>query len=231
VLGEEAIVDEYSLAETPSNLTPIEGAAIWMQYMTAYGAIILIAKCGKGDAVIIPAASSSVSIAAIQLVKDVGGVAIATTRTSKKKYELLALGADHVIATEEEDLPKKVAEYTGGKGARIIFDPVGGPYAETLAQAAGQNSTYFVYGGLSGQPTPFPMRVSITMGMVMRAYTLMSIRSNPDLLKAAKQYISERLHDGRLKPVIAKTFRFAQSREAYEYLESNQQIGKVIITL
>jgi NADPH:quinone reductase-like Zn-dependent oxidoreductase len=231
VLGEEAIVEAYSLAESPSHLTPVEGAAVWMQYITAYGAIILIGKCAKGDVVIIPAASSSVGIAAIQLVKDVGGIAIAATRTSKKKYELLALGADHVIATQEEDLPKKVAEYTDGKGVKIIFDPVGGPYAETLAQAAGQNSTYFVYGGLSGQPTPFPMLVSVTMGMVMRGYTLVSVRRNPDLLKAAKQYIFERLQDGRLKPVIAKTFPFAQSREAYEYLESNQQIGKVVITL
>jgi NADPH:quinone reductase-like Zn-dependent oxidoreductase len=231
VLAEEAIVEEYSLAESPSHLSPIEGAAVWMQYTTAYGAIILIGKCTKGDTVIIPAASSSVGIAAIQLVKDAGGIAIATTRTSKKKYELLALGADHVIATEEEDLPKKVAEYTDGKGARIIFDPVAGPYAETLAQAAGQNSTYFVYGGLSMQPTPFPARAAISTGMVMRGYTLMSIRSNPDLLKAAKQYIFDRLQDGRLKPVIAKTFPFEQSREAYEYLESNQQVGKVVITL
>src|ERR1019366_3133432 len=148
VLAEEAIVEEYSLAESPSHLTPVEGAAVWMQYATAYGAIILIGKCTKGDAVIIPAASSSVGIAAIQLVKDAGGIAIAATRTSKKKYELLALGADHVIATEEEDLPKKVAEYTDGKGVKIIFDPVGGTYAETLAEAAGQNSTYFLYGGL-----------------------------------------------------------------------------------
>jgi NADPH:quinone reductase-like Zn-dependent oxidoreductase len=230
-LAEEAIVEASSLAESPSHLTPVEGAAVWMQYTTAYGALILIGKCTKGDAVLIPAASSSVGIAAIQLVKDVGGIAIAATRTSKKKYELLALGADHVIATQEEDLPKKVAEFTDGKGVKIIFDPVGGPYAETLAEAAGQNSTYFLYGGLSGQPTPFPMRSSFSKGMVMRGYTLMSIRSNPDLLKAAKQYIFDRLQDGRLKPVIAKTFPFEQSRQAYEYLESNQQIGKVVITL
>ena len=75
-------------------------------------------------------------LAAIQIVKDAGATAIAATRTSKKKKELLELGADYVIATEEEDLPARVKEITGGKGARLIFDPVAGPFVEKLAEAA-----------------------------------------------------------------------------------------------
>lgn len=231
VLGEEAIVEEVSLAEYPAKLSSVEGAAVWMQYMTAYGALILIGKVAAGDFVVIPAASSSVGLAAIQLVKDAGGAAITATRTSKKKRELLELGADHVIATEEEDLPKRVAEITGGKGARIVFDPVAGPYVETLAQASAQGGILILYGGLSMQPTPFPFMAALSRGMSMRAYTLMEVRRNPELLKAAKQYIYDRLADGRLHPKIAKTFPLAQAREAYEYLESNQQIGKVVITI
>jgi hypothetical protein len=84
VLGEEAIVPVASLAEYPANLSSIEGAAIWMQYLTAYGALIMHGKIAPGDFVIIPAASSSVGIAAIQLTKGAGATAIATTRTSKE---------------------------------------------------------------------------------------------------------------------------------------------------
>ncbi len=77
-------------------------------------------------AVILTAASSSVGLAAIQIVRAQDATSIATTRTSAKKQRLLDLGADHVIATQEDDLPARVNAITGGKGARIVFDPVGG---------------------------------------------------------------------------------------------------------
>lgn len=89
---------------------------VWMQYCTAYGALVPFGKVGAGDFVIITAASSSVGLAAIQIVKAQGGVSIATTRTSAKKEKLIALGANHVIATEEEDLVARVQSITGGKG-------------------------------------------------------------------------------------------------------------------
>src|ERR1019366_5250522 len=87
-----------------------------------------VADLAKGDFVVIPAASSSVGIAATQIAKAEGAISIATTRKSNKKAELLSLGADHVIATEEEDIVARVQEITGGKGARVIFDPVAGPF-------------------------------------------------------------------------------------------------------
>ena len=126
VYGEVAIVPAYSLAAYPEKLSPEEGTSIWMQYLTAYGALVQLGKITRGDFVLITAASSSVGIAAIEIAKAQGAVSIATTRTSKKKAELLSLGADHVIATQEEDLVKRVGEITGGKGARVVFDPIGG---------------------------------------------------------------------------------------------------------
>jgi NADPH:quinone reductase-like Zn-dependent oxidoreductase len=104
-LAEKAIVPAYEVAELPPTLSAVEGAAVWMQYATAYGALVEIGKVGPGDFVIITAASSSVGLAAIQIVKALGATAIATTRTSTKKSQLTELGADHVIATAEEDLP------------------------------------------------------------------------------------------------------------------------------
>jgi NADPH:quinone reductase-like Zn-dependent oxidoreductase len=230
-LTEEAIVPADSLGEYPAELSSIEASAIWMQYLTAYGALIVFGKVAPGDFVIVTAASSSVGLAAIQLAKGEGSIAIAATRTSKKSGELRSLGADHVIATEEEDLPKRVAEITGGKGSRVIFDPVAGPYIETLAAAAAPGGIIFEYGGLSMQPTPFPMMQALSKGLSIRGYSLMEIRRDPKLLKTATQYIYDRLHDGRLRPKIARTFPLAQSSEAYKYLESNEQIGKVVITI
>lgn len=231
VLGEEAVVPAFALGEYPKNFSPAEGAAVWMQYVTAWGALVHFGKLAKGDFVIIPAASSSVGLAAIQIVKDAGGTAIATTRTSKKSKELLSLGADHVIATEEEDIVAKVKDITGDKGARLIFDPVAGPFAEKLAKCAAYHGILFEYGALSLEPTPFPLFDAIRKGLSMRAYTLLEVTTDQQALAAAKKYIYERLADGRFKPKIAKTFPFAQSVDAYRYLESNAQVGKVVITL
>jgi NADPH:quinone reductase-like Zn-dependent oxidoreductase len=231
MLGEEVIAPVGVLGEYPPNLSPVEGAAIWMQYLTAYGALIEYGHLAAGDFVLITAASSSVGLAAIQIVKDCGAIAIAATRTSKKREELITLGADHVIATDEEDLVAKVKEITGGKGARIIFDPVAGPLVDKLAEATAPHAIIFEYGALSLQPTPFPLYAALAKGLTVRGYTLREITTDPHILPVAKEYIYDRLADGRFVPKIAKTFPFAQTAEAYQYLESNTQIGKVVITV
>ena len=231
MLGEEVIAPAAMLGEYPAKLSAAEGASIWMQYVTAYGALIAIAHLTKGDFVVITAASSSVGIAAIEIAKSEGAVSIATTRKSDKKAELLSIGADHVIATEEEDLVARVNAITAGKGARVIFDPVGGPAVEKLAEAAAPGGTVFEYGWLSLQPTPFPLLAALVKGLSIRGYSLREITPHPEKLEVAKKYIYDRLADGRFRPKIAKTFPFAQTVEAYKYLESNAQVGKVVITV
>ena len=231
MLGEEVIAPAAALGEYPTNLSAAEGAAVWMQYLTAYGALVAIAHLAKGDFVVIPAASSSVGIAAMEIAKTEGAISIATTRKSNKKAELLSLGADHVIATEEEDIVARVKEITGGKGARVIFDPVAGPFLEKLAEAAASGGIIFQYGLLSMQPTPFPLLTALGKGLSIRGYSLMEITRNPAKLAPAKKYVYDRLADGRFRPKIAKIFPFAQTVEAYKYLESNAQVGKVVITV
>ena len=229
MLAEEAIVPANVLAAVPPSFFATEGAAVWMQYCTAYGALVPFGKVTEGDFVIITAASSSVGLAAIQIVKAQGGTSIATTRTAAKKDQLLALGADHVIVTDDEDLVARVNSITGGKGARIVFDPVGGDGINTLAQATAKGGTIFLYGMLSGKPTPFPMP-AFARSIGMFGYSFNELRGTPEW-ETMKKYIYDHLADGSFKPKIAKTFPFDQTVEAYKYLESNQQIGKVVITL
>lgn len=230
-LGEEAVVPVSELGEYPESLTPTQAAAIWMQYVTAYGALVHLGGVKAGDFVSIPAASSSVGLAAIQMVRDAGATAIAVTRTGAKRRELLELGAHHVVASEEEDYVKRIHEITGGRGVRITFDPVAGPFVEKLAEAAAEGGLIFEYGALSLQPTPFPLIAGLRKGLTLRGYTMHEIKADPKVLSAARKYIFDRLADGRFSPKIAKTFAFKETIEAYRFLESNQQIGKVVITV
>ena len=231
VYGEVAIVPVYAIAAYPDRLSYEEGTSIWMQYLTAYGALVYQGHLAKGDFVLITAASSSVGIAAIEIVKAEGGISIATTRTSKKKAELLALGADHVVATEEEDLAARVNEITSGKGARIVFDPIGGKGLEALAAAAAPLGIIFEYGALSTEPTPFPLFAVLSKHLTIKGYTLFEIVSDPAVFPKAKKYVFDHLASGAFKPRIDRTFPLAQIVEAHRYMESNAQIVKIVVTV
>lgn len=231
VYGEVAIVPVHAVAEYPALLSYEQGTSIWMQYLTAYGALIHFGKLSKGDFVLITAASSSVGIAAIEIAKAEGAISIATTRTSAKKAELIALGADFVIATEEEDLVARVMEITAGKGARVTFDPVGGKGIDALAGAAAESGIIFEYGALSTDPTPFPLFVALSKHLTFKGYTLFEIVGNPEIFSVAKKYVFDHLADGTFNPRIDKTFPLAKIVDAHRYMESNAQIGKIVVTV
>jgi NADPH:quinone reductase-like Zn-dependent oxidoreductase len=231
VYGDLALVPATAVAKHPSSLSWSEASAIWMQYVTAYGALIDIAKVTAGDVVLIPAASSSVGLAAIQIANLVGATPVALTRTHAKREELTKLGARHVIATEEQDLVAEVMKITSGKGARVTFDPVGGPTITKLASAASPGGIIFEYGALAPEPTPLPLFEVLGKSLTIRGYLMFEIVSVPSRLDAAKKLIIDGLASGNLKPLIAKTFPFDQIVEAHRYLESNQQLGKVVVTI
>jgi NADPH:quinone reductase-like Zn-dependent oxidoreductase len=229
VYAEQAIVPASSLVAAPDWLGPEEAAAVWMQYFTAM-AVIEVGRAGPGDFVIIPAASSSVGLAAIQLANWAGAETIAATRTSAKAEALKSQGARHVIATQETDVPAEVMRITSGKGARIVFDPVGGPYVDTWAQAMSERGILFIYGSLSGQPTPFPHWPAAFKGLSIRGWVASEIWGKPERFSRYRDLILQGLQSGHLKPVISRTFKLDEIVEAHRFLESNQQVGKVVVT-
>ncbi len=120
---------------------------------------------------------------------------------------------------------------TGGSGARIAFDPVAGEGVEALALAAAHGGTIILYGALATSPTPYPLFTAIGNSLSVRGYTLFEVVGNPARLARGKQYVVDGLASGKLKPIIAKTFPFEKIVEAHRYLESNEQIGKVVVTV
>lgn len=231
VYGEVAIVPAFALAAYPEKLSYEEGTSIWMQYLTAYGALVHYGKLSKNDYVLITAASSSVGIAAIQTARAQGAISIVTTRTSKKKKELLALGADHVIVTNEENLVDRVNEITQHAGVKIVFDPIAGKGIELLAETLAPGGTLFVYGNLSLEPiTPFPLFAALNKGISVRGYTLFEISSQPEIRREAEIYIYNHLQNGSFHPQIAQTFSLSDIVDAHRYMESNEQIGKIVVT-
>src|SRR6201996_2297484 len=113
--GELVLAPAHAVVKSPAWLTHEDAVAIWNVFVTPYAAFTEDQRLKRGDVVLIPAASSGVGIGAIQVAKHLGATAVALTRTNDKRDALLALGADHVIATEEEDLVAAVERITNGR--------------------------------------------------------------------------------------------------------------------
>ncbi|TPL91580.1 zinc-dependent alcohol dehydrogenase family protein [Mesorhizobium sp. B2-3-12] len=215
----------------PPSLDWQSAAAIWMPYLTAYGALIEIAGLRAEDFIIITAASSSVGLAAIQIANGIGATAIAVTRTSAKKQALLDAGAAEVVVLAEEDLAARLKEIAGPQGVRVVFDPIGGPIFEPLTAAMSKGGILIEYGGLSREPTPFPLPAVLGKTLTLRGYLVHEITGDHAKLEAAKTFVLEGLETGTLKPIIGRTFAFDQIVEAHRYLESNDQFGKIVVTV
>jgi len=228
--GEVAVLPAHALAKYPENLSPIEGTAIWMQYLTAYG-LIEFGRMGREQYVLITAAASSVGLAAIQLANAAGAIPIATTRNKLKEAALREGGAKYVINTRQDGWVEKVREATSGQGVDLAFDPVAGPELERVAQSMRPEGTIFVYGALAPEPTPFPLFIAIGNNLLIRGYTLFSIVTNPERFERAKRWVFDNLAAGNLKPVIARIFVLDKIADAHRYMESNEQLGKIVVTV
>jgi len=229
--GDSAVFPANVVVKHPASLSWIEAAAIWMQYVTAFGALVEIARLSRGEPVLITAASSSVGLAAIQMANLIGARPIAVTRTHAKASALRAAGAAEVIAFEQEDLVERVAAITGGGGVRVVFDPIAGPLLVRLAEATSQNGIIIEYGALSTEPTPFPLFPVLAKDLTIRGYQYKEVVRDDASRDRAKRFILDGLASGGLKPIIDKVFAFDQIVDAHRHLESNQQFGKIVVTV
>ena len=227
--GEVILVPDHAVVRQPKALSFTEAASIWMMFVTAYGALIEDAKVTKGDFVLIPAASSSVGLAAIQIANYAGATTIALTRTSTKKQQLLDAGAVHVIATEEVDLVGEVMRITHGQGARVAFDPVGGPSFPKLVSALAFGGIIYIYGLLSTGITPLPVLEMIAKVTTIKAHNIWLTSGDETRRKAAIEFVTKGLQAGALKPVIDRTFTFDEMADAHRYLEQRGQFGKIVV--
>jgi NADPH:quinone reductase-like Zn-dependent oxidoreductase len=199
--------------------------------MTAYDALIGTAKITSKDVVLIPAASSSVGLAAIQITNMIGAKPIALTRTSEKKEALLKAGAAHVIVTDKQDIVAEVMKITNSKGATVVYDPVGGPTFAKLIAATAPGARVIVYGALSNEVTPLPLLDMIAKRPIITGAIISTTSADPERQKKAVEFITNGLKSGALKPIIDRKFSFDQIVDAHSYLEGNQQFGKIVVTV
>ena len=231
VYGETAVVPAFALAPVPAGLSTVECAAIWQQYLTAYGPLVEYSRVQPGSVVLVTAATASVGHACIQLARAQGGTVIATTRSAAKVEGLKRTGADHVIVSDGPGLAEAVMKLTGDKGADVIVDSISGSIVDELAEAAAYRGKLFLYGRLNEDPTPFPLITCMKKGMAIQGYTLWEIVRDPEMMKRAQRFILGGLESGRFRPVIDRVFKLEDIREAHAYMDANRASGKLVVAV
>ena len=229
--GEVILAPDHAVVKHPESLSFVEAASVWMMFITAYGALVFDAQVKAGDFVIIPATSSSVGLAAIQIANYAGATPIALTRTSEKKKRLQEAGAVHVIAIQEQDMVAEMMRITNSNGARVAFDPVGGPDFPKLIAALTNQGIAYIYGALSEGDTPIPVLEMIRKMPTVKGYSIRLVTGDEARRKVAVEYVTSGLARGALKPVIDRIFKFDDMVEVHRYLENSGQFGKIVVTL
>lgn len=225
--GQEILYPAAMLVRIPDGLSFLAAAATWMPYLTAYG-LIAVADMRGGDSVLLTAASSSVGLAAIQIVNAVGGISIAVTGSENKIDALRHHGASHVLSSR--GVADGVTRVLGNQGGpRIVFDAVAGPSFPELVAVAAPGGIIMIYGTLGGAVTPLPAEVAMGKNLTVRGYAMNHMLADADVRRKALAFIVEGLRSGALKPVIDRVFEFDQIVAAHRYLERNTQIGKIVV--
>ena len=222
--GEVAIAPARSLVAIPDQVSFVEAAATWGAYGTAWGGLVAVGALKAAQTVVIPAASSSVRLAAIQIAQRLGARPVAFIRTSANADDLRRLGASAVIATTEQDVVAEVKGLTNGNGAELVFEPVGGPEYATLARATAAGGTLVLYGALDTRPTVVPPFEIFARDRTVRGLALIALTRSDGRLSALPQFVSIGLADGAFHPTIARTLPFDQIADAHRFIEAGEQV-------
>ena len=167
----------------------------------------------------------------MQLAKALGAIAIGVTRTSDKKERLLDLGYDYVVAYQEEESGKRVMDVSDGRGARMIYDPIGGTFAREYYDGLAKNATIIYYGMLSALSMEVEILPMVRTASIVHPYSMYNHVVIPEQLERGKKFIYDHLASGKLKPVISRVFAFEEIVDSYRCMESNTQIGKIVVKM
>ncbi|MBK3579796.1 zinc-dependent alcohol dehydrogenase family protein [Streptomyces sp. MBT65] len=231
VYAERIVLPETAVLRRPAGVDAVTGAAAWLTYTTAYGALLETAGLRPGDRVLITGASSGVGTAAIQVARRIGAIPLATTRTEAKRQRLLELGAEDVIVSGgsgAEGVAKEVRRLTGGRGVEVIFDAIGGPGFRPLAEALAPGGSVVVYGWLDRRPAEIPWSWPFTI----HTYANMALTTTPGGRRRSTAFLDADLADGGFRPVVGEVFEGLDAiRDAHRLLESNAHTGKVVVRI
>ncbi|HET9754783.1 MAG TPA: NAD(P)H-quinone oxidoreductase [Myxococcales bacterium] len=230
--AEKARVPAAQAMAVPERLSFEEAAAIPEAFLTAWLNLATLGALAPGHVVVVHAAASGVGSAALQLCRGIAGVILATASPAKHDA-CRALGATHVLAREDvpSRLPEAVKEASGGKGADLIFDLVGGAYLEANIAALGLQGRLCCISTMGGGKATLDLNAMLRQRLTVLGSTLRarSAEQKARLVADFTQRVLPRFQRGELTPVLAKTYPLSHAGRAHEDLQAGAVVGKIVL--
>jgi NADPH:quinone reductase len=217
----------------PKGLTLAEAAAVPETFFTVWDNLFTRGRCKSGDAVLIHGGTSGIGTTAIQLAKTLGATVYATAGSDDKARACERLGAVRGINYRTEDFVEVVLAATGGRGADVILDMIGGDYFDRNLKVAANEGRLVIIAMQGGARAEIKLNVLLTKRLTVAGSTLRArtVEEKAAVADAVHTNVWPLLSSGRVRPIIHATFPLAEAAAAHPLMESSNHIGKIVLTV
>ena len=216
----------------PGALSDIEAASLPETFFTVWSNVFMRAYLQAGETLLIQGGSSGIGVTAIQIAKAMGAKVIVTAGSDEKCAACVALGADHAINYKTGDFVEQVKKLTEGKGVNVILDMVAGSYISREVECMADDGRLVIIAVQGGVKAEFNAGMVLRRRLTITGSTLRprSLEFKTSIAKALREKVWPLVASGAIKPVIHSTFAAADAASAHALMESNQHVGKIVLT-
>jgi NADPH2:quinone reductase len=229
--AEECLADAHRVMPLPTGMDFEAGAALVLTYCTSLHALKDCGHLKPNETLVVLGAAGGVGISAIEIGKAMGARVIAAASTDDKLALCRKVGADDTVNYSTENLKDRINELTAGKGADVVYDPVGGPYTEPAVRALAWRGRLLVIGFAAGEIPKIPLNLALLKERsIIGVYWGDSTKHDPTGHLANLHQINEWFAAGKIRPVVSESFPLAAAKEAIAKIANRQVKGKIVVT-
>lgn len=227
--AEQALLDAASVSPVPDGADFASAAAFGVTYRTAYHALRSIAQVAQGDWVVVLGAAGGVGLAAVDLAVAMKARVLAAASSPDKLELCRRRGAEATVDYDREDLKTRIREVTGD-AARLVLDPVGGPYAEPALRGLARGGTFITLGYASGTIPSIPLNLVLLKGITVRGMEIRTFMADrPDDAERDVRELAQMFAAGTIRPYIGARFPLSETPAALRHVADRKVLGKVVI--
>ena len=228
---EEVVAPAATVNVMPDNMDYVTAASFPVTYATSHLGLVYKAGLTAGETLLVLGATGGVGLTAVEIGKHLGATVIAVAGGADKLKVATEYGADHVIDHQREDVRARIKDVTGGRGADVVWDPVGGSAFEDAFRGVARGGRILIIGFAGGTVQQIPANILLVKNVTVVGYYWGGLRElEPDLMAQSFDEVIGWYADGRLKPHISYTFDLADAATALETLMQRKSTGKVVLT-
>lgn len=228
--AQECIAEAARTLPLPDGMDFETGAALVLTYCTSLHALKDCGRLQPGETLVVLGAAGGVGVSAIEIGKAMGARVIAAASTDDKLDLCRKVGADETVNYSTENLKDRINELTAGKGADVVYDPVGGPYTEPALRALAWRGRLLVIGFAAGEIPKIPLNLALLKERsIVGVYWGDSTRHDPAGHMANLQQLQTWFAAGTIRPVVSERFPLAAAKEAIAKIANRQVKGKIVV--